>query len=89
MTMKARSVREDRAREARVVSAPDHRRVLVTGGASGLGAALVAAFGYGPEHLRAAIATGAEQTRQEEARAWYEAARADGTLPRPEKAPRH
>lgn len=50
---------------------------------------LVASFGYGPEHLRAAIATGAEKTRQEEAHAWYEAARADGSLPRPEKARRH
>ncbi|QHC69421.1 acyl-CoA dehydrogenase [Rathayibacter sp. VKM Ac-2801] len=46
---------------------------------------LVAAFGYGPEHVRAAIATGAEAERQEEAHAWYEAARASGTLPTPEK----
>ncbi|NQX12613.1 acyl-CoA dehydrogenase family protein [Microbacteriaceae bacterium VKM Ac-2855] len=30
---------------------------------------LVAAFGYGPEHIRAAIATGAEAERQAEARA--------------------
>ncbi|KZX20789.1 acyl-CoA dehydrogenase [Rathayibacter tanaceti] len=46
---------------------------------------LVEAFGYGPEHVRAAIATGAEATRQEEAHAWYEAARAAGTHPAPEK----
>lgn len=46
---------------------------------------LVAAFGYAPEHIRAAIATGAEATRQEEAHAWYAAARAAGTLPAPEK----
>ncbi|PPG95323.1 acyl-CoA dehydrogenase [Rathayibacter rathayi] len=46
---------------------------------------LVAAFGYGPEHVRAAIATGAEAARHEEAHAWYEAARAAGTLPTPEK----
>ena len=39
---------------------------------------LVDAFGYGPEHLRAAIATGAEQTRQDEARAYFRAQRADG-----------
>ncbi|PPG34043.1 acyl-CoA dehydrogenase [Rathayibacter sp. AY2B9] len=46
---------------------------------------LVASFGYGPEHVRAAIATGAEAERQEEAHAWYEAARASGALPTPEK----
>ena len=33
--------------------------------------------------------TGAEATRQEEAHAYFEAARAAGTLPTPEKAPRH
>jgi len=49
---------------------------------------LVASFGYRPEHIRASIATGAEAARQEEAHAWYEAARADGTLPTPEKSPR-
>ncbi|TCL83299.1 MULTISPECIES: acyl-CoA dehydrogenase [unclassified Rathayibacter] len=49
---------------------------------------LVAAFGYRPEHIRASIASGAEATRQEEAHAWYEAARADGTLPTPEKSPK-
>jgi acyl-CoA oxidase len=46
---------------------------------------LVKAFGYGPEHLRAPIATGAEKVRQDEARAYYRARRADGTLPAPEK----
>ncbi|NQX04953.1 acyl-CoA dehydrogenase family protein [Rathayibacter sp. VKM Ac-2856] len=49
---------------------------------------LVASFGYRPEHIRASIATGAEAARQDEAHAWYEAARADGTLPTPEKSPR-
>ncbi|ANJ27990.1 acyl-CoA dehydrogenase [Agromyces aureus] len=47
---------------------------------------LVDAFGYGPEHLRAKIASGAEQERQDEARAYYAAKRADGTLPVPEKS---
>ena len=46
---------------------------------------LVDAFGYGPEHLRAAIATGAEQTRQDEARAYFRAQRADGQAPVDEK----
>jgi acyl-CoA oxidase len=46
---------------------------------------LVDAFGYGPEHLRAAIATGAEQTRQEEARAYFRSQRADGKAPVDEK----
>ena len=32
---------------------------------------LVDAFGYGPEHLRAEIATGVEQARQDEARAYF------------------
>ncbi|CAB4898379.1 unannotated protein [freshwater metagenome] len=32
---------------------------------------LVDAFGYGPEHLRASIATGVEAERQEEARAYF------------------
>ncbi|MFB2579729.1 acyl-CoA dehydrogenase [Herbiconiux sp. P15] len=49
---------------------------------------LVTAFGYGPEHVRAAIATGAEKARQVEARDYYKAARADGTLPAPEKKPK-
>jgi acyl-CoA oxidase len=39
---------------------------------------LVDAFGYGPEHLRAAIATGAEKVRQDEARDYYRARRASG-----------
>jgi acyl-CoA oxidase len=47
---------------------------------------LVDAFGYGPEHLRAKIASGAEQVRQDEARAYYAAQRAAGTLPVPEKS---
>lgn len=46
---------------------------------------LVESFGYGPEQLRAAIATGAERTRQDEARAYYAAQRASGTAPVPEK----
>jgi len=46
---------------------------------------LVDAFGYRPEHLRAQIATGAEQERQDEAQAYYAAQRAAGTLPVPEK----
>ncbi|GAA1831243.1 acyl-CoA dehydrogenase [Agromyces salentinus] len=49
---------------------------------------LVDAFGYGPEHLRAKIASGAEQERQDEARAYYAAKRADGTLPTVEKSPK-
>lgn len=47
---------------------------------------LVDAFGYGPEHLRAAIATGAEQTRQDEARDYFRAQRASGQAPVDEKA---
>ena len=47
---------------------------------------LVDAFGYSPEHLRAKIASGAEQERQDEARAYYAAQRAAGTLPVPEKS---
>ncbi|MCU1568715.1 MAG: acyl-CoA dehydrogenase, partial [Pseudarthrobacter sp.] len=46
---------------------------------------LVDAFGYGDEHVRAAIATGAEKTRQDEARAYYRAQRASGTAPVDEK----
>jgi len=46
---------------------------------------LVDAFGYGPEHLRASIASGAEQDRQDEARAYYRAQRASGDAPVPEK----
>lgn len=47
---------------------------------------LVDAFGYAPEHLRAKIASGAEQQRQDEARAYYAAQRAAGTMPAPEKS---
>jgi acyl-CoA oxidase len=47
---------------------------------------LVDAFGYTPEHLRAKIASGAEQERQDEARAYYAAQRTAGTLPVPEKS---
>lgn len=49
---------------------------------------LVDAFGYGPEHLRAPIASGAERRRQEEAAAYAAALRADGTAPVPEKQAR-
>lgn len=47
---------------------------------------LVHAFGYTDEHLRAKIASGAEQERQDEARAYYAAQRKAGTLPVPEKS---
>lgn len=47
---------------------------------------LVDAFGYTPEHLRAKIASGAELERQDEARAYYAAQRAAGTLAVPEKS---
>lgn len=46
---------------------------------------LVDAFGYGQEHLRAAIATGAEQNRQDEARAYVRGQRASGKAPVDEK----
>lgn len=46
---------------------------------------LVDAFGYGPEHIRAAIATGAELTRQQEAADYYAGLRASGTAPIDEK----
>ncbi|WP_029291560.1 acyl-CoA dehydrogenase [Cellulomonas sp. HZM] len=46
---------------------------------------LVDAFGYGPEHLRAPIASGAERERQDEARAYYRTQRASGDAPVPEK----
>jgi len=49
---------------------------------------LVDAFGYGPEHVRAVIATGVEGQRQAEAREHQRRARADGTAPRSEKAAR-
>jgi acyl-CoA oxidase len=47
---------------------------------------LVDAFGYGPEHVRAAIATGAERDRQDEAREHYRRLRASGDQPIPEKS---
>jgi acyl-CoA oxidase len=47
---------------------------------------LVDAFGYGPEHLRATIASGIEAERQEEARAYYDGLRASGTMPVVEKS---
>ena len=47
--------------------------------------ALTDAFGFAPEHLRAAIATGAEAARQNEARAHYVALTASGEAPIDEK----
>jgi acyl-CoA oxidase len=47
---------------------------------------LVDAFGYGPEHLRATIATGIELERQNEAREYYREQRESGTAPIPEKS---
>ncbi|WP_125772898.1 acyl-CoA dehydrogenase [Antribacter gilvus] len=47
---------------------------------------LVDAWGYGPEHLRAPIASGAEKARQDEARDYYRALRASGKEPVREKA---
>ncbi|WP_323961862.1 acyl-CoA dehydrogenase [Arthrobacter sp. JZ12] len=46
---------------------------------------LVDAFGYGPEHLRAAIASGAERRRQDESRAYARTQRASGDAPVDEK----
>ncbi|NMR19700.1 acyl-CoA dehydrogenase [Cellulomonas fimi] len=46
---------------------------------------LVDAFGYGPQHVRATIATGIERERQDEARAYYRAQRASGDAPIAEK----
>nr|WP_240630317.1 acyl-CoA dehydrogenase [Specibacter cremeus] len=46
---------------------------------------LVAAFGYGPEHLRAPIASGVERERQDEARDHYRALRASSGAPIDEK----
>jgi acyl-CoA oxidase len=46
---------------------------------------LVDAFGYGPEHLRALIATGEEQARQDEARAYFGQLRDSGLEPQAEK----
>jgi acyl-CoA oxidase len=47
---------------------------------------LVDAFGYGPELLRAKIATGVEAERQAEARAYFAQQRREGTAPIPEKS---
>jgi acyl-CoA oxidase len=47
---------------------------------------LVGAFGYEPEHVRAPIASGIEQQRQDEARAHYAALVASGQAPISEKA---
>ena len=46
---------------------------------------LVDAFGYGPEHLRAEIATGVEQVRQDQARAHYAQLEESGLTPALEK----
>ncbi|MGN6406332.1 acyl-CoA dehydrogenase family protein [Sinomonas sp.] len=46
---------------------------------------LVEAFGYGPEHVRTAIASGAEAERQSEASAYFAAQRASGAAPTMEK----
>ena len=46
---------------------------------------LVDAFGYGDDHVRAAIATGAEKERQDEARAHLRSERASGQSPVDEK----
>jgi len=46
---------------------------------------LVDAFGYGPEHLRAEISTGAEKVRQDEARDYSRKQRASGQAPLDEK----
>lgn len=47
---------------------------------------LVNAFGYEPEHVRAPIASGIEQQRQDEARAHYAALATSGEAPISEKA---
>ncbi len=47
---------------------------------------LVDAFGFEPEHVRAPIASGAEQMRQDEARAHYVALAASGEAPVSEKS---
>ncbi|HZK59623.1 MAG TPA: hypothetical protein VFC59_07150, partial [Cryobacterium sp.] len=46
---------------------------------------LVDAFGYTQDHLRATITTGIEAERQDEAREYYRALRADGNAPIQEK----
>jgi acyl-CoA oxidase len=47
---------------------------------------LVDAYGFAPEHVRAPIASGAEQARQDEARAYYAALAVSGEAPVPEKS---
>jgi len=47
---------------------------------------LVDAYGFEPEHVRAPIASGAEQQRQDEAREYYRALRASGEMPVSEKS---
>lgn len=47
---------------------------------------LVDAFGFEPEHVRAPIASGAEQQRQDEASAYYAELAASGTAPVSEKS---
>ncbi|WP_029144974.1 acyl-CoA dehydrogenase [Microbacterium luticocti] len=47
---------------------------------------LVDAFGFAPEHVRAPIASGAEQQRQDEARAYYAELAASGAAPVSEKS---
>ncbi|WP_434811414.1 acyl-CoA dehydrogenase family protein [Microbacterium sp. bgisy189] len=47
---------------------------------------LVDAFGFEPEHVRAPIASGAEQARQDEARAYYADLAASGSAPVSEKS---
>lgn len=46
---------------------------------------LVEAFGYGDDHVRAAVATDAEKERQDEARAYFRSQRASGQAPVDEK----
>ncbi|MET1088274.1 MAG: acyl-CoA dehydrogenase [Arthrobacter sp.] len=46
---------------------------------------LVDAFGYGEDHVRAAVATGAEKERQDQARAYFRGQRASGKAPVDEK----
>ncbi len=48
---------------------------------------LVDAFGYRPAHIRASIATGVEDDRQNEAASYYAALRASGNAPVPERKP--
>ncbi|WP_194397201.1 acyl-CoA dehydrogenase [Microbacterium atlanticum] len=47
---------------------------------------LVDAYGFAPEHVRAPIASGAEQKRQDEAREYYRALAASGEAPVSEKS---